>query len=583
MAELTDHPSEPRTLAGDPGARAARAWTPAQTRAQFGAITRLRWRMYVNGIRRKGGKSDLAATLTVAPFALVIISGLCFGAGAVGLWAGFSGHIERVSWVLWGIFLLSQLANLNLGQPGTTFDPKQLVRFPMGVWSYTAVRLFFGILAPGNIIVTLMSMAAAIGLSISTAGIAGWALTAMTIFAVVNVLFTRMIFAWVDRWLSTRRAREAFTALIFLISIAAQGLNFAYNPAYSHHRMNLQKIEAVQGTLTRVERYVSVLPPELAGRSVAAAAKGHVATFAVMNLASAAWGCLFLLVFAQRMRTEYRGENLSDPANVVRAPKAVKHEVGHTGPSAAFVAASARPADVTRVVAAKELLYLRRNTGLFYGLIMPLVMVLIFAGRWSAKWSPHGSTVVMAALAYGLIGVFPMAFNTFGLDGTGAQTYFFTPVRLREVLMGKNVLCAALALGETIAILGVLSYTGKTPSLVVILGGMLWMVTTLLVELTVGNYMSIRSPKRIDPGRTAQKQARPASAFLSMGIVLASGLVGGLVTYLAGLGGVDWIVPIVFACTAVAAAWVYLQNLNKLDAYGWLHRDELFEELQRKV
>ncbi len=522
-------------------------WTAAQTRAQFGAITRLRWQMYLNGFRRKGGKSDLAATLMVAPIALVIISGLCFGAGATALWAAVSGHIDRVSWVLWAIFLLSQLANLNLGQPGTTFDPKQLIRFPMGVWSYTAVRLFFGILAPGNLIATLMSLAAAGGVTIGRPALAGWAFGAIIVFAVVNVLFTRMIFAWVDRWLSTRRAREAFTALIFLFSIAAQGLNFAYNPAYHNRRMDLRKIQGVQSTLTKVEHYVSALPPELAGRSIAAAARGRVTTFAVMNLASAAWGCVFLFVFSQRMRTEYRGENLSDPANVVRAAKTAKHEVTHTAPVAAFVEASARPADVTRVVAAKELLYLRRNTGLFYGLIMPLLMVLIFAGRWSMRWSPHGSTVVLAALAYGLIGVFPMGFNSFGLDGTGAQTYFFTPVRLREVLMGKNVLCAGLAIAETLAILAVLSYSAKAPSPLVILDGVLWMVTTLLVELTVGNYMSIRSPRRIDPGRTAQKQARPASAFLSMGIVLSSGLVGALVTYLAGMGKVDWVVPIVFS------------------------------------
>ena len=554
-----------------------------QTRAQFGAITRLRWQMYRNGFRRKGGKGDLAATLSVAPFALLIIGGLCAGAGAAALWVGFSGQLERVSWVLWGIFLLSQLANLNLGQPGTTFDPTQLIRFPMSIWSYTAVRLFFGILAPANIIVTLMSLAAATGLTIARPALAGWAFTAMTVFAVVNVLFTRMIFAWVDRWLSTRRAREAFTALIFLFSIAAQGVNFAYNPAYSHHRMNLQKIQAVQSTMTKVERYVSALPPELAGRSIAAAAQGRVSMFAVKNVASAAWGCVFLFVFSLRMRAEYRGESLSDPANVVRAAKVPKLEIAHAAPAEAFVAAAARPADVTRVVAAKELLYLRRNTGLFYGLIMPLVMVLIFAGRWSARWSPHGSTVVLAALAYGLIGVFPMGFNSFGMDGAGAQTYFIAPVRLREVLMGKNVLCAGLAIAETIAILAVLSYSGKAPSPLIILDGLLWMVSTLLVELTVGNYMSIRSPRRIDPGRTAQKQARPASAFLSMGIVLGSGLVGALVTYLAGLGGVDWVVPIVFGCTAVAAGWVYLENLNKLDAYGWLHRDELFEELQRKA
>jgi ABC-2 type transport system permease protein len=431
--------------------------------------------------------------------------------------------------------------------------------------------------------VTLMSLSAGVGVSIAVPGIAGWAFGAMIVFAAVNVLFTRMIFAWVDRWLSTRRAREAFTALIFLFSIAVQGLNFAYNPAYQHHRMNLQKIQAAQGTLTKVERYVSVLPPELAGRSIAAAAQGRATTYVVKNVASAAWGCLFLFVFSLRMRTEYRGENLSDPANVVRAPKVAKHEATHTAPAGAFVAASARPVDVMRVVAAKELLYLRRNTGLFYGLIVPLLMVLVFAGRWSTRWSPHGSTVVLAALAYGLIGVFPMGFNSFGMDGTGAQTYFFTPVRLREVMMGKNVLSAGLAIAETLAILAVLSYSAKTPSPLIILDGVLWMVTTLLVELTVGNYMSIRSPRRIDPGRTAQKQARPASAFLSMGIVLTSGLVGALVTYLAGMGGVDWIVPIVFACTAVAAAWVYVQNLNKLDAYGWMHRDALFEELQRKA
>ncbi len=106
----------------------------------------------------------------------------------------------------------------------------------------------------------------------------------------------------------------------------------------------------MQSTLTKVERYVSALPPELAGRSIAAAAQGNVTAFAVKNLASAAWGCVFLFVFSRRMGTEYRGENLSDPANVVRAAKAPKQVVTHTTPVAAFVEASARPADVTRVV-----------------------------------------------------------------------------------------------------------------------------------------------------------------------------------------------------------------------------------------
>lgn len=558
------------------------SWTAAQTRAQYAAIARLRWQMYRNGFRRKGGKGDLAATLTVAPFAVLIIGGLCLAAGAAAAFAVYSGHLNRVSWVLWGIFALSQMVNLNLGQPGTTFDPTQLIRFPMGVRSYAAVRLFFGLLAPGNIIVTMMSVAAAVGVTLVRPALWPWTFGAMAVFAVVNVLFTRMVFAWVDRWLSTRRAREVLTALIFIVSIAAQGLNFLYNPAYHNRRMDFRKVMAVQQTIGRVEPYLRTLPPELAGDSIVAAAHGRAERFALENTAAVAWGAAFLLVFGLRTRTEYRGENLSDVANAVAKPKA-KTAVVHAAATANFVDAAARPGDVVRVVAAKELLHLRRNTGLFYGLIMPLVMVLIFAGKWAGRSNTHGELVVQLALAYGLLGVFPMAFNSFGLDGTGAQTYFITPVRLREVMMGKNVLCAGLALAETLAILIALSYLSGTPSAVSVVDGVLWMATTLLIELTVGNYMSLRAPKRIDPGRTARKQARQSSAFLSMGIVLGSGIFGAAVVFVAGNQNVAWVGPVVFLCTAVAAAWIYSVNLNKLDAYGWLHRDALFEEMQKKA
>ena len=580
MAEL-NYPSEQRTLAGRPRVNAS-AWTAAETRAQFGAIARLRWQMYRNGLRRKGGKGDLAATLAVLPFALVILAGLCLGAAAAAGFAVYSGHVERMSWVLWGIFFFSQMVNLNVGQPGTTFDPTQLIRFPMKTASYTAVRLFFGILAPGNIMVVMVSLAAAAGVTVVRPQLWAWAFATMVIFAAVNVMFTRMVFSWVDRWLSTRRAREAFTALIFLVSMGAQSLNFLYNPAYHNKRVDIKTVRKVQHGISVVEPYLRVLPPELGGAAIVAGARGNKAAFAEANLASAAWGGLFLFVFALRMRTEYRGENLSDAANAVKSTKVVKHEVAHA-PAIATAVQFSGPRDVVRAVAAKELLYLRRNTGLFYGLVMPLIMVLVFAGRWAARSYSHGPAILMGALAYGLLGVFPMSFNSFGLDGTGTQTYFFAPVRLREVMMGKNMLCAGLALVETIAILAIMSYSAKPPSGVIVLGALLWMVSTLLVQMTVGNYMSIRSPKRIDAGRTAQKQARPASAFLSMGIMLVAGLVGAGVTFLSGLGKVDWVVPLVFAGTTVAAAWIYRMNLNKLDLYGFLHRDELFEELQKKA
>jgi ABC-2 type transport system permease protein len=543
--------------------------------------------MFRNGLRRKGGKSDLWAMLAMTPVAVLILGGLCVEAGMAAGLAVTLDHTDRVSWELWFIFALSQLVNLNVGQPGTTFDPTQLIRFPMTAANYTAMRLFFGMLSPGNVIVMMMSLSAAIGITFASPSLAGWAFVAMAVFAAVNVLFTRMVFAWVDRWISTRRAREAMTALIFLVSIGGQTLNFLYNPAYHNRRVDLKTVQRVQHEIARVEPYLRVLPPELAGDSIVAAASGKDARFARENLAAVAWGSVFLLVFGLRMRTEYRGENLSDSANAVRARKPKQEIVtarAGLAQRAEFVASASRPMDVVRAVGAKELLYLRRNTGLFYGLIAPLVMVMIFAGRWAVRAGDHGPLIFVAALAYGLLGVFPMSFNSFGLEGTGAQTYFFAPVRLREVMIGKNLLCGGVALVETLAIVVVLGYSsGARPPALFLVGALLWMATTLLLQLTVGNYMSIRSPKRIDPGRMAQKQARQASAFLSMGIMLGSGMVAAAVTFLAGLGHVIWVVPLVFACTAAGAAWIYWMNLNKLEAYAWLHRDELFEELQRKT
>ena len=56
------------------------------------------------------------------------------------------GHVAWMAGLLWGIFILCQLMNIQLGQPATTFDPTQLIRFPMKVDTYVGIRLFFGML-----------------------------------------------------------------------------------------------------------------------------------------------------------------------------------------------------------------------------------------------------------------------------------------------------------------------------------------------------------------------------------------------------------------------------------------------------
>jgi ABC-2 type transport system permease protein len=76
-----------------------------------------------------------------------------------------------------------------------------------------------------------------------------------------------MVFAWVDRWLSTRRAREIFTGLIFAFSIGIQYLNFAFNPAYNHghayHHDISRRVTFMANLYHRAHPLLAWLPPEL--------------------------------------------------------------------------------------------------------------------------------------------------------------------------------------------------------------------------------------------------------------------------------------------------------------------------------
>lgn len=589
-------------------------WGAAQTRAQYAAIVRLRWRIFLNGFRRKGGKGDILSYIFLVPLFLFLIAGTASGAFFGSFAIAQSDHLDRLHLVFWGIFVVTLLVNINLGQPGTTFDPTQLIRFPLALRSYTAIRLFFGVLSPGNIMSVILSLSAAAGVITARPSLWAAALIAAVFFAIANILFTRMVFTWVDRWLSTRRAREVFTAIIFIASLGFQYWNVTYNIGGNHHHHHRHQAPSADSdqpaedddattsndaaTQERIARasaryhaakpFLDALPPGLAGNSVAFAAVQQPAKCAATAAGILAWAGAFLAIFALRMRTEFRGENLSDQANAVATPKAAREpHLPHTAPAQIIATEAHQPSalqstqSTISAILSKEFLYVRRNTGLFYGLIAPLVMVFLFAGRMATR--TNSNWIFPAALAYALLGVVPVSFNSFGLDGTGAQFFFLAPVRFRDVMLGKNLLNVAIALVEIVAVAGLVTYLNGMPPFTILFSTILWALMTLFIELTVGNYQSIRSPKRIDPGRTAQKQARPLSALLSMGILLATAGIGWSILALTGELHLAWLAPLLMLVLAAVAAVVYWRNLEGMDLYALTHRDGLFEELGKKA
>jgi ABC-2 type transport system permease protein len=566
-------------------------WSATQTRSQFAAIAWLRWRIFVNSFRRKGGTGELVGNIFLyilfGSLALIFVA----SAGIAAYFFAAKGQLSHISWLLWAIFILCQLLNIQLGQPGTTFDPTQLIRFPLRVDTYIFVRLFFGLLTPANIVGTLMSFAIAVGITIAVPALWFYALLALAIFAATNVLFSRMIFAWVDRWLSTRRAREVFTALIFAVSLGIQWANFTFNPAYNHHHtrgISPQSVRIATDIYHRVHPLIAYLPPELTASSLVAIHRAATSSFFVCVLGSALFAALFFAVFALRMRTEFRGESLSDAANAVPRKAATSPAANLTpstvAPSTLAPAVipstdSSNPGvpPVILAILGKELLYVRRHTGILYGLIMPIFLVLVFAGKFAAR--SNSTWIFPAAVAYTLLAIAPLSYNSFGLEAAGSQLYYLAPVRMRDILLAKNLMGFLMALVEVLAIFGIISYMAGVPAFQTAAAALLWAAGTLAINDIFGNQRSFTNPKKINPQRMANKQTSQVSAFISLGILtLSYGLASGLFFLCIWLHQNWALVPVaaLFAATGIA---LYINSLRSIDQFARDHREELFTEL----
>ncbi len=579
MAELTQ-----------PGERLEGATLAVQ---QFLAIAWLRWRIVANGFRRKGGRGELIGRILLLPlFAGVALLPAAISGVLAWYFAG-NGQLDRLVWILWGAVVLTQLVNINLGQPGTVFDPNELIRFPMPLRRFVLVRLCFGLLGPANVIVSLLSLAVVAGLTVVSSRFFFPALATMLIFALANVLFTRMIFAWIDRWLSTRRARELFTALVFVFSIGIQYVNVRFNPGFQPHRHGQASSQPpgtapLVGIAHRLHPYTAWLPPEMSSNAIRAAANGEYAAWAAYTAMTAGFAVFCLLIYALRMRTEFRGENLSDsaagigaeptpsvPASVPLVPAHVAYAAASTGAPRSLMPPTLLP------LLSKELLVLRRNVGLFYGLVAPAVMIFLFAGRLASR---NGSPwVLLGAVAYALLGIAPMSYNAFGYEGTGAQLYFFAPVRLRDVFFAKNVFGLLLAASEIVVVVAITGYVTGRPQLTDFLFALLWAMGSVLLNMTLGNLRSVSAPKRVSPGRTMGKGQSAVSSYIAVGILAGCGALGFGCKLLAVYLDMPWVGISMMAVFACAGVVVYLQGLYGIEAYALDRRDSLFEELGKKT
>ncbi len=308
-------------------------WTTSQSRAQFAALARLRWCIFRNAFRRKGGAGELAARIVIFPIFAIIAIGPIVGSGISAYFIVSSGRIAMLPLLTWGIFALWMLVVLNISSPGLSFDINTIIRFPLSFPRYLIARIFFGLLSISAVIGTLSLVAADIGISIANPSLTLWSTLLLALFALANIFFVRMILVWVERWLSTRRSREILTAFILFVSLGFQYINVNYNPGFGGNRHNHidTHLPLLHSIYHHIQPIAALLPPGLTASSIIQFSQGRILTAIASIFGVLAFTTLFLGIYAWRMHREFLGENLSEVTQPqpTRQPPNASHDLPH--------------------------------------------------------------------------------------------------------------------------------------------------------------------------------------------------------------------------------------------------------------
>jgi ABC-2 type transport system permease protein len=291
-------------------------------------------------------------------------------------------------------------------------------------------------------------------------------------------------------------------------------------------------------------------------------------------------------VFAIRLRKQFHGEFLSEgvsrrvpaqPAPRVKLPE--PQPVAFSAPEAAGILVSPTVAACLR----KDWLILRSNGTQMIGLLTPLMFVVIFSMNRAFSAASSNYFLPMA-IAYVLIGVLGSLYNVFGAEGSGVQVYLLAPVRLRDVVLAKNL----LSLAQIVAMAGlawtIICFMARAPIPVPMqVSTVLWTVFVVAMNLAIGTLRSIQAPRRFVPGQVRRMRGgnptNRTSALLVLAVLFGSMLLQIPVVIASHYFAQPWLAAWIFGPLAAAAVFGYFLVLRNVERLILAARDVFAEEL----
>lgn len=528
----------------------------ADSNSHFILLLQLRWRLFVNAMRRPSRRVELGLQVFWYIFTagFIFLTTGAFSAGTYGLLK--VGRPEFIDLLLLAVFLIWQLAPILFEgfSPGLNF--REVARYPISFRLYFLLNLLYGLSDPAAITCLLWLFGMWLAVLIARPDLALMAAFAFLLFALFNLLCNRIVVGLFERFQSTRKGRERMVFITLILLLLPQFLQFSTGAWFSDHKHKLPP--SLLPTLARVRE---LLPSGITAHIFLS--EGAVALQAVAVLFLC--GSLLFLLLSRQLQAVYQGEIYSE-GHIVR--RAMKVRQGWQMPAVD---------EVTSAIMEKELRYLRQNSRLILQLIYPPVifLLLIFNGparKISFATKPAG---MLAGLAGFLLLSLPnLAYNTFGMDKEGFGRWLLSPLPLRKVLIAKNLthggILAILYL-VVAAILIVVAHVDLLNVATVTVG----FLAVLIVQLGAGNLISVYWPKRVELTQMNSKMASNAAGFASLLVILPLTAIAGVIAFAVWYWQLSWL-PLVLGLAILAGVYkLYSYLLDRSVAYIYDHIEEI--------
>ncbi len=303
----------------------------------------------------------------------------------------------------------------------------------------------------------------------------------------------------------------------------------------------------------------------------------------MVGFSSLALLCAFVLVVGYclhvRLLAQYRGENLSEVAKASAVPRDRSLRLGWNLPGFSTPVAA---------VFEKEIRYLLRSGPMLLTLIMPVFVLVIFrfgpmnSARHSGSFFARTPNLAFpSAAGYTLLMLTNLVYNNFGGDAAGIQFFYASPVTFRQIMLAKNLTHAAILAVEVLAAWIAVGFLYGRPALDVTIASLAGLLFAAPVNFSVGNLLSIYSPKKLDFSSFGRQRASQTTVLISLGLQIIVVSIGAAVFWVARHYGNFWIATVILLLLAGISLSAYRMILNRIGGLAQDRRETLVAELCR--